>query len=1018
MKKFLLFVCAAAIFPFVAKADYSLWTEARYGDSMGTSTGITKQTYSFYDENGMLVREVQNGMHVDGYWMPDYIYVYEYSDGLLQRYYYRQWQSVYEAWGDEKNNTLYTYDDQGHLLTEVLWLRTSPVPYKDVNTYTWEGNNMVSHKYELDNNGTITTMWTRTYSDFIEGVDNVPQTETSVGQYDTNSYTKEYTYDDQYRVILVEQYDVNNNPASKEEYTYDANGICLSKIVYQYSDGAYVNSSKVERTALGNNQYERHEYSWSSSTSDWSASGLYFVETYIENDGTTAPRNMTIENVASAENPVSVKVTCDEPVNPVTDAQYALWRDWEPIDTVAAVDGKIEFLDVTASLGTHTYYVQTIDATVGYNVTTPQDIDVEIELPAVSNLRVVGGYQGTFNDPQSGSYDTYYLRLAWDAPQTDLEVLHYEIYEQGFGVPIATTEDNATAYDYSVASGNTVTIRVDAVYEYGKAEGEFVTLNFNRNINFETINAMTQKDTYGDVMGYVGHSGISYYLYNADNKIIREYALGVGYDGVITPEHQYYYVYNEDGSLAETYTYQYIAVSESWGDMRDQVLYEYDEQGRLVEKTEVQMGRKYVYTYGDMTETEVCYLSDESELWTKVYSYTGDGLLTQVVSSGAYETYAFTEDYTYDDQNRLATIIRTYGADGSSEKETYMYDERNILVEKVSYESDGGEYTAVSRELREYEGNGQYKMWSESYDSGMGWVENGIYVIERYVDLNPQSAPQNVTIENVSTAEAPNNLVVTAQIATPVVPNAAYVLYRGCQVVDTVAANGTTITFADSNIVNGTYEYIVQAVDSVSGYGYNVSDPVAYTLNTELPEVTKIEQLASTEDTYNDPMNGMTLPVYWVRFTWEAPATEFEILEYRIYQDGQPLPTVVHTDMSSLTDSVWVYRELPADAEWQQTETNIRLSVVYAIGESAGYETTLITDYSSVADVREMPRAYVAGQYLYAAPASEISIYNAGGMLVGEYRNNQRVDLGSLSKGVYVARVKVNGSVQVVKIAR
>ena len=1018
MKKFLLCVCTAAALPLVANADYRMWTEDRYGDSMGSSTGITKQTYSFYDENDLLVRKVQNGMQLDGNWTPDYIYIYEYSDGQLQRYYYRQWQAVYDRWSAAKDSTVYTYDEQGRLIEEVLWWRTTPTVYRDINTYTWEGENMVSHKYEIDNNGNRSTSWTRTYSDFVEGVANLPQKEESVGQYASNTYTKTYTYDDQYHVTLIEQVDADGNPTGKEEYTYDDKGICTSKVVYSYSNGAYVNKSKVERNALGNDQYGRYEYSWSSSNSEWSVNGVHYVETYVESDGTSSPRNMTIENAVSAENPVAVKIACDEPAYPVAGAQYALWRDWEPVDTVAAANGKVEFLDVKATLGVHTYYVQTIDDALGYGISTPQDFVVEIDLPAISNLRALGGYKGTFEDPQSGTYDTYYLKLAWDAPKTELEVLHYEIYEQGFGIPIVVTEDNATTYDFSVAVGNSVTIRVDAVYEYGVSEGEFVTLNFNREADYETVNAMTQKDTYGDVMGFTGKSGISYYLYNDENKIIREYAVGVGYDGVITPEHRYYYMYDENGNLSETYNYQYVATAGSWSDMKEHVTYTYDEQGRLIEKVDGQWGDKYVYTYDSFMQTETYLVGGSTEMWTKTYIFMSGDQPDMMESTGMYETYNFSEYYYYDEEGRLTEMESTYNADSSpKEKVTYEYDERDMVVEKVTYVGRNGVYEESSRELREYMGNGQYKIWTESYDETDGWYDNGIYSVERYVDLNPQSAPQNVTVENVSTADAPNSVVVTAQMNTPVVPNAAYVLYRGWQAVDTVAANGTTITFTDANVVNGTYEYIVQSVDSVSGYGYNVSDPAEFVMDTELPEVALFEQLASTEGEYSDPQNGMTLPVYWVHFKWEAPATDFEVLEYRIYQDGQPTPTVVHTDMTSLVDSVWVYREVDFP-EYQQTETELRITVVYSIGESAGYEIPLIVDYSSVADVRNVPQAYVVGRYLYVAPAAEVSIYNAGGMLMGEYCNSERVDLGNLSNGIYVVRVKVGENVQVVKIAR
>lgn len=1023
MKKNLLLVCAAAALAVSAQAELQVVQEERYGDSMGTTSGLTICSYMHYDESNLLMREITNSplSGSENEWEPNYLYIYENSNGHHDRYYYLQWRAVYGEWTAAKDSTVYTYDADGNLISEILWLRTTPTEYYEEITYTWEGGNLVSAKKETVNNGNRTTSYTRTYSDFLEGFTNLPQTEVSDGQFATNQYTKKYTYDANGNVTNVMQSDAEGNPSAKEDYTYDDNGVCTLKITYSYSNGEYVNKSKIERTAKGNLSYERREYSYSNSLEDWNWSGMYFVEYYAEVDGTTAPRNLVVANTSTAESPVAVSITADVPSNAPVGAKYVIWREWNPIATVEAVDGKISYLDTTAANGTHSYFVQTVvegeGVTTRYNSTTPVQVDVEVSLAPVTNIRFLGGYQGTYDDPQSGSYPTYYVKLAWDAPATDFEVLRYELYEEGFAFRTAEIEGTATSYDLSVASGNSITFRIDAVYEYGTATGEYVTINFDRTVNMdaEVSYEMTKRETYGDAMGRTDLAGIEQYLYDGNNNIIRAYDLGRGYDGVITPNKRTYYFYDENGNMVESYYNQYTATAGTWNEnKREHYIYTYDEDGNLISKVDQAYGDRYDYTYsGGVLESET-YTVGGNVMWTKTYIGMG-GAPMMMESVGRYETYSFSEYYTYDEAGRILTIEATYTSDNRPKDKTeYAYDERGIVTEKTYYVGKDSEYVASSRETRQYLGDGCYEMTTETYYEGE-WSPSNVSYKEYYAYINNTSAPRNLKVADVSTADAPNSIEVTCDLPVSPIQNAGYVVYRGWQAVDTVAAGTTTVAFTDLLVPNGSYDYTVQSIDTVTGLLYNCATPVEIEVATVLPEVVNLRQIGKSEGVYRDPNIGMELPAYWLIFSWEAPETDMEIVAYNIYQDGQILPTTVHTDMDVLTDSVWVYRE--DYPEYQQTESNIVVKAVYAIGESEGVEAVLTVEYSGVDEV-VATKAYVAGDYLYVGTPAVVNIYNAGGMLVNETRNSERVSLAGLTKGVYVARIAVGSQVQVVKIIR
>lgn len=1028
MRKILLLgsVVWSMLFATLSNADSSfvLMQEDGYGDTMGSSQTITKKSCYFYDATNQLLRKVEfsvtDASAAEISWTPTYVYYWDRDEaGNLSSTYKYQYNMGKEAWSAVKDSTEYFYDDAGHL---VLSRSFSP---QIENRYTWEGNNMLREEVWriIGSDDTLSMNTSKTYSEFLPGVDNKPQRMDSWGKYSSSVYDEHYTYDENYRMTESIAYKNTGKKKSKDTYVYDDKGICLEHIKYSVAStpDTFKLSSKEVRTPLANDEYELRSYSWSSGK--WTGKSTWTVLKYRTIDSETAPRNLVLNLAPTAENPCVVEVSCDAPVSPVANAAYIVWRSYEAVDTVTAVDGKIKFVDTAAPIGHHSYFVQSYDmaADVAYNCTSPASIDVDVDLAPVANVRFAGGRKGKYTDPETNqSGDCYFVTVKWDAPVSPYPVTGYKVYEKGYK-PILVAEVDECSVELPTFDGNSYTVRVDAVYEWGVAAGEEVTLNFDPNIDVLTRQVVVKSDKYGDAMGTTdGLTETVYYLYDADNLLSRTIMLGYSLEGAAVPMYEYFYN-NKDGKLTEYWYSQYNYLGE-WSKPKEYTVYTYDEKGRLTVKENQSYKEKYEYTYDEagnlLTETKsrVPYAQTEYKVVsTKTYSGFDAVVLNKpdtMVATGQYDGDNYVEIYTYDDKYRLVAAESKYSSDNAPKDKTeYVYDAAGVETLVTSYRGMGDVFEPFGRTVRESLGNSRYKVYDESYRDGV-WTNNGRYSIDTYSDISGVSAPKDITATNVSTEEAPNCVKIECAMPQMPVANAAYRVFRGHEIIATTVAGDGVIAYTDKNVKNGEYEYIVQAIDTVTGLSYNCSAPALISVMTELAPVSNLRQVSVIEGTFSDPETGEH-PAYWLTFAWDAPASNYPVSEYRIYQDGSAVPVAVTTN---LNDSVWIYRDTESPAD-QQKETTVSVVAVYEIGEAAGVEAILTLDQGAVENTKAS-NAYVAGTFLHVGENAKVVVYNAAGIMVAGYDNKPLIDLSVLPTGVYVARVEEAGAVQVVKIAR
>lgn len=146
--------------------------------------------------------------------------------------------------------------------------------------------------------------------------------------------------------------------------------------------------------------------------------------------------------------------------------------------TYTSSNYKIALTDAIVPNGTWDYFVlsDVTTSNVAIPITVPLTIEFATELSPVTNLRVASTIVGE---------ETYYLDLEWDAPETELEVLGYNIYSD-VGDETNPLPDNgaecfmaeAYSYKWDIAGGeSTKDVIVEAVYSIGTAKTEAVTFD-------------------------------------------------------------------------------------------------------------------------------------------------------------------------------------------------------------------------------------------------------------------------------------------------------------------------------------------------------------------------------------------------------------------------------------------------------------------------------------------------------------------------------------------------------------
>lgn len=423
------------------------------------------------------------------------------------------------------NCETYEYNEAGQLVSD-----TTSVYYHEY-TYNEDGTLATLNTYNK---------FTKKLSQFIQYVaydekGNVISY-VSDGNWDSQKYNGEIEYDDNGNKVLEFQYQIvddptmpgetMNKPKQIEKWEYVNNALALYQRFRYDGNGDEVPDYKTvyEPVVEGdyNDVYARDSsYFDNGKNSKWMGESTYSRYTYA--DFTDMEKDtymeLTAEVDAKAYNTVNLKFTMPQ-LGGIQNCKFVIYRDCTPIDTLSFDDfvanadpetGLCTYQDKLLKNGTYDYFIQPLFSAysddmmaadidepgiddggvvtpeenpeaewIGYYSTTPVQVTVYTELPAVTDLALTGGEIKT-----SGSIanlqKTYYAGLSWKNPEniTDYGFKKNSIYlgmeEQSLAeitkadstkasVELAFEEDTeayvVTSYALGYAVSDTITVKI------------------------------------------------------------------------------------------------------------------------------------------------------------------------------------------------------------------------------------------------------------------------------------------------------------------------------------------------------------------------------------------------------------------------------------------------------------------------------------------------------------------------------------------------------------------------------
>ena len=369
----------------------------------------------------------------------------------------------------------------------------------------------------------------------------------SDGNWDSQKYNADIEYDEngnkvlEFQYQIVEDSDMPGETTTKskqlEKWEYVNNGLALYQR-FRYDDkGEEVPEFKTvyEPVVEGdyNDVYVRDSsYFDNGKNSKWMGESTYSRYTYA--DFTDMEKDtymeLTAEVDSKAYNTVNLKFTMPQ-LGTIQDCKFVIYRDCTPIDTLSFDDfvanadpetGLCTYQDKLLKNGTYDYFIQPLFTAysddmmaadvdepgiddggvvgpeenpeaqwIGYYSTTPVQVTVYTELPAVTDLALTGGKVET-----SGSIanlqKTYYAGLSWKNPENveDYGFKKNSVYlgmeEQSLAeitkadstnatVELAFEEDTeayvVTSYALGYAISDTITVKIKDIEDATGVEG-------------------------------------------------------------------------------------------------------------------------------------------------------------------------------------------------------------------------------------------------------------------------------------------------------------------------------------------------------------------------------------------------------------------------------------------------------------------------------------------------------------------------------------------------------------------
>lgn len=256
-----------------------------------------------------------------------------------------------------------------------------------------------------------------------------------------------------------------------------------------------------------------------------------------------------------------------------------------------------------------------------------------------------------------------------------------------------------------------------------------------------------------------------------------------------------------------------------------------------------------------------------------------------------------------------------------------------------------------------------------------------------------------------------NTVVITASRPTDCWDDPVYNIYRNGELIGeaTVSPRRTTLSFTDSIVPNGTWDYYLEADTRTSNVATTITTPVTIVFDTELTPVTDFwAENASKETSY-----------YNMTVKWNAPTSNIPIKGYNIYADVKSYTKNPAPDNGTelLTDTSY-------DFSWStegESAREVYIETVYVIGRvksaTQTFDVSLVGIDASTNIAADANFSLNGRTLLINGTYSKLSLYGTTGSLCGEYAGITTINLSTLPQGVYVAKmVKADGQEAVKKL--
>ena len=493
--------------------------KTQFGDAMGYVPNDVdmKKTYYFYNYDGNVSRATNFGRtYSDANTAMDYEIMYYTKNrfdqnGNLAHTTEYQW-GVYDlgdmAWKKTFNEVDYKYNEAGQLIQD------STSTYYTKYFYNEDGTIAKTEKYYSSSDKLGITV---TYGDYL--APGKPLSYVSKGVWESDTFNATIEYDDNGNKVSEAHFVSGNVPKYKqvEEWTYEGTRLVeYLKTMYNsnnepepYLKTSYwlLNGDENQVMSADSTYYEGR----------WSLSGCPTLYTYSDFNGMD---NMTRMEISAELDPVEINtanLSFSIPELAYSMAcKFVIYRDGIAIDTCDVQDildfdtYECHYQDKNVVNGTHEYFVQPVfgsgsdfdeESMVwnGYYISDIVTLDMNTELPAVSDLRLASGYKVVVGSGFTSTVDKYAV-IGWTNPSypEELGFISNGLYLDSYQMADSITSDPQVSELPSNVWKQSTDFFVVTRYKYGKAISDTITVTMT-NVDAAIASGVDNLTIDGDV---------------------------------------------------------------------------------------------------------------------------------------------------------------------------------------------------------------------------------------------------------------------------------------------------------------------------------------------------------------------------------------------------------------------------------------------------------------------------------------------------------------------------------------